>query len=77
MSWIRKQSDTGDQVFEAGSGSENSENIWSFAPTVEAAIGRGAVDTDRTYLRLMRSDGTNVYIYVDTGTTVLCSTAKP
>lgn len=76
--WARKQNDTGDQVFEAsGGGSENAESIWSFAPTVDAAIGRGATNTNRSYLRLNRSDGVSVYIYVDTGTTVLCSTTRP
>lgn len=77
--WIRQQLDTGDQQYlgDDGNGESTSENIWRFAPTVDAAIGRGATDTDRTYLRLNRTDGTSVYIYVDTGTTVVCSTTKP
>lgn len=77
--WIRKQLDTGDQEFmgDDGNGEATSESIFRFAATVTAALGRGATDTDRTYLRLNRSDGADVYIYVDTGTTVVCSTTKP
>lgn len=77
--WIRNQIDTGDQEFvgDDGNGETTSESVFRFAPTVTAAFGRGATDTDRTYVRLGRSDGTSVYIYVDTGTTVLCSTTKP
>lgn len=78
MAFIRVQRDDGCQENRAqGGNSENAEDIWSFSPTVEAAIGRGVVNTARTYLRLTRTDGTFVYIYVDTGTTVVCSTTQP
>jgi len=76
--WIRNQLDDGTEKFVAdGNDSENQERITEWALNVDAAMGRGATDTDRTYLRLRRSDGTSVYIYVDTGTTVSCSTTKP
>lgn len=72
------QDDEGNVIFEAdGGGSENEEFIVRFDEDVEAAVGRGETDTDRTYLRLKRSDGTDVYLYVDTGTTLTVSTTKP
>ena len=74
----RVQDDDGNQKFIAdGGSSEIAENITEFAPGVDAAFGRGATDTDRTYVRLCRSDGTSVYLYVDTGTTLTVSTTKP
>lgn len=76
--WIRQQLDDGTEKFVAdGNNSEVQERITEWEPDVDAALGRGATDTSRSYLRLRRSDGTSVYIYVDTGTTVSCSTTKP
>lgn len=44
---------------------------------VDAALIRGVTDTDRTAVRLRRSDGTAVYLYVDTGTTLVVSATAP
>lgn len=44
---------------------------------VDAALVRGVTDTDRTAVKLRRSDGTAVYLYVDTGTTLVVSTTAP
>ena len=77
--WIRKQLDTGDQKFEANetSSAAGVENITEWDVNVDAALGRGVANSARTYLKLRRTDGTIVYIYVDTGTTVVCSTTQP
>lgn len=77
--WIRSQVDDGtERKTASGGNSEFAEVVTEWdAGTVDAALGRGVTDTDRTYLRLRRSDGTSVYIYVDTGTTVSCSTTQP
>ena len=72
------QDDEGNVKFIAdGGGSEEAEFVIEFADGVEAAVGRGETDEDRTYVRLKRSDGTDVYLYVDTGTTLTVSTTKP
>lgn len=77
------QKDDGSAKFTAqGGGSENAEIGVEFETgddgvAVDAAFGRGATDTDRTYVRLKRSDGTSVYLYVDTGTTLTVSTTAP
>lgn len=76
--WITQQTDNGDQKLLAqGGGSETSEAITEWATGVDAGLGRGVVNAARSYLRLRRTDGTIVYIYVDTGTTVACSTTRP
>ncbi len=81
--WVLQQNDDGTTTALAtGGGSETSELKVEFDRTdaggiIDAAIGRGSVDTDRTYLRLRRSDGTSVYLYVDTGTTLTVSTTAP
>lgn len=78
MAFTRTQADNGDQVYVAdGGNSDVAENLTEFAPGVDAGFGRGATDTDRTYVKLCRSDGTPVYLYVDTGTTLTVSTTKP
>lgn len=72
------QKDDGSAQFQAqGGGSEEEEFGVEFEDGVDAALGRGETDTDRTYLRLRRSDGTSVYLYVDTGTTLTVSATKP
>lgn len=84
--WARKQESDGSEYFVASGGnSENSErgSIWDFGNAnnpngaFEASMGRGVTSTSRTYVKLCRTDGTPVYISVDTGTTVVCSTAQP
>ena len=50
---------------------------FEWATGVDAQIVRGAVDTDRTAIALRRSDGTRVYLYVDTGTTLVVSATAP
>lgn len=77
------QKDDGSAKFTAqGGGSESQELGVVFEEldtgvSVDAAFGRGTTDTDRTYVRLKRSDGTSVYLYVDTGTTLTVSTTAP
>jgi hypothetical protein len=82
--FVLKQKDDGSAVFEANGGGSETDGEFgvvfdstSAGVEIAAALGRGVTDTDRTYIRLKRSDGTSVYIYVDTGTTVVCSTTKP
>lgn len=77
--WIRQQLDTGDEKTIANEASSfgGCERVTEWDVNVVAALGRGVADTDRTYLQLCRSDGTKVYIYVDTGTTVVCSATQP
>lgn len=49
-----------------------------FADGVDAEIGRGATDTDITYLALRNASGTKVYISPNAaGTGVDVSTTKP
>jgi len=78
------QKDNGNATFTAqGGGSETDGEFGvEFTQTdagvaIEAGFCRGTTDTDRTALYLKRSDGTRVYIYVDTGTTVVCSATHP
>lgn len=76
--WVMQQIDNGDTQFTAdGGASENAEVIFQFAPGVTAGFGRGATDLDRTYLFIRRSDGTKMFLFVDTGTTLSVSTTKP
>jgi len=76
--WVRKQKDDGSELYEAqGGGSETADVTYEFAEGVDIGFTRGTSDTSRTALKLRRSDGTEVYIYVDTGTTVLCSATHP
>ena len=79
MVWARQQEDTGNEFNEGYSSPQSGgvEVVWGWSPTVEAALGMGVANTARSYLRLTRTDGTFVYIYVDTGTTVVCSTTQP
>ncbi len=48
-----------------------------WANNVDAQLIRGETDTDRTAIALRRSDGTRVYLYVDTGTTLVVSATAP
>lgn len=78
--WIRQQLDTGEEKYKASGGSsELQERITEWDLNVDAAIGRGVgtVGANLSYLQLRRTDGTKVYIYVDTNTTVVCSTTQP
>ncbi len=76
--WIRQQLDDGyEKNVASGGNSENAGVLWEFDQDVDAGLVRGVVDTSRTALKLRRSDGTVVYIYVDTGTTVVCSETAP
>lgn len=79
--WIRQQLDTGAEKFIANEASQFSgiERVTEWALNVDAAMGRGVgtVGANLTYVQLRRTDGTKVYIYVDTGTTVVCSATQP
>ena len=78
MAFYKQQDEDGNQVFLAdGGGSEEAETIVEFADGVTAAIGRGSTDTDITYIRLNRADGSDIYLYVSSGTTITASTTKP
>lgn len=50
---------------------------FQWAPNVDAQLVRGVVDTDRTAIALRRSDGTRVFLFVDTGTTLVVSATAP
>lgn len=79
--WIRQQLDTGDEKILANEASAFAgvERITEWDKNVDSALGRGVgtVGTANTYLSLRRTDGTKMYIYVDTGTTVVCSATQP
>lgn len=78
--WIRQQLDTGEEKnLASGGASELQERITEWDLNVDSALGRGTgvVGANLSYLQLRRTDGTKVYIYVDTGTTVVCSTTRP
>lgn len=78
--WVHQQPDDGtNKMLASGGGSELSENITEWALNVDAALGRGTgvVGANLSYLQLRRTDGTKVYVYVDTGTTVVCSATRP
>jgi hypothetical protein len=79
MVWARQQQDTGNQFYDGYSNQQTGgvETVWGWSPTVEAALGMGVTTPALTYLRLTRGDGTFVYIYVSSGTTVTCSTSQP
>lgn len=76
--WVKQQKDDGSENNLAqGGGSETADVTWEFEEGVDIGFTRGTTDTSRTALKLRRSDGTEVYIYVDTGTTVVCSATHP
>lgn len=50
---------------------------FEWASGVDAQLVRGTTDTDRTALAIRRSDGTRIYLYVDTGTTLVVSATAP
>lgn len=64
----------GDTVVKVGS---TKTVTFEWASGVDAQLVRGTTDTDRTAVALRRSDGTKVYLYVDTGTTLVVSTTAP
>ena len=64
----------GDTVVKVGS---TQTVTFEWASGVDAQLVRGTTDTDRTAVALRRSDGTKVYLYVDTGTTLVVSTTAP
>lgn len=79
-----QNNDAGDLMAQAsGGGSETDGEFGAVfdqgddGTLVDAAFGRGTTDADRTYVRLKRSDGVSVYLYVDTGTTLVVSATKP
>lgn len=73
--WVRRQDDDGSETYLAqGGGSEFAARKIEWDTNVDAEIRRGTTSTARTGLKLRRTDGTAVYISVDTGTTVVCST---
>jgi hypothetical protein len=51
--------------------------VFQWAAGVDVELIRGVTDTDRTAIALRRSDGTKVYLYVDTGTTLVVSATAP
>lgn len=51
--------------------------VFQWAPNVDVELIRGVADTDRTAIALRRSDGTKVFLFVDTGTTLTVSTTAP
>lgn len=79
--WIRQQLDTGNEKVIANEASSfiGCERITEWDVNIDSALGRGVgtVGSNLTYLQLRRTDGTKVYIYVDTGTTVVCSATQP
>ena len=50
---------------------------FQWANGVDAQLIRGTTDTDRTAIALRRSDGTRVFLFVDTGTTLTVSATAP
>lgn len=57
-------------------GDEEVQVSWS--PLVDVELGRGTgANAGRTYIGLRRTDGTQVFLSVDTGTTLVVSTTRP
>jgi hypothetical protein len=83
--WVRNQDDSGNQILEATEDSKVGTEVlhrWDTTNAgidIEAGFGRGvqAANVLRTYIKLKRTDGTTVYVSVDTGTTVVASTTRP
>lgn len=81
--WIRKQLDTGAEEYRAqGNSSESAERVvrWDYTAAnlpIELAMGRGVTNTAISYIRFTRTDGTFIYMYIDTGTTVVTSATQP
>ena len=73
------QDDQGNaKIIAQGGGSEtDGEVLVEWDSNVDAALVRGKAEPSRTAIALRRTDGTRVYIYVDTGTTVVCSATHP
>jgi hypothetical protein len=74
MSAYLKQETDGDVVVKLDTAATVT---FEWASGVDAQLIRGATDTDRTAIALRRSDGTRVYLYVDTGTTLVVSATAP
>lgn len=74
MAAYLKQETDGDVVVRVDSAATVT---FQWADGVDAQLVRGATDTDRTAVALRRSDGTRVYLYVDTGTTLVVSATAP
>lgn len=79
-----RQVDDGSAKFIAqGGGSETDGNFGvifdeSGALPIEAGFGRGTgANISRTFAFLTRTDGTRVYLSVDTGTTLVVSATHP
>ena len=74
MSMYMEQQTDGDVVYRLDTAATVT---FQWANGVDAQLVRGATDTDRTAIALRRSDGTRVYLYVDTGTTLVVSATAP
>lgn len=78
-----RQDDLGNAKFVANGGGSETDGEFgaifdeSGATNVEAGFARGTADTDRTAVYIKRSDGVRVYLYVDTGTTLVVSATHP
>lgn len=77
--WVQRQLDDGSAQQQAsGGGSDIAPWLLEWAENIDAGFTRGSgANVSRTVLKLRRTDGTAVYISVDTGTTVVCSTTAP
>lgn len=74
MSMYMQQETDGDVVYKLDTAATVT---FQWASGVDAQLVRGTTDTDRTAIALRRSDGARVYLYVDTGTTLVVSATAP
>lgn len=73
---VQQNADGTAKILATGGGSNLKSVSVEFAPGVEVIVGRGTVDTDRTYIAMRNSSGVLYYIYVDT-TTLVTTTVAP
>jgi hypothetical protein len=78
MAWIVRQPDSGIAIIEATEESVNDSVQVKFAPNVEITLGRGATDTDITFIALRNADGELCYVYPNAAqNAIVVSATKP
>lgn len=77
MAFNLVQNTDGSAEFEASGASANTEFRFNFNGTQNAGFGRGSADTDRTYVILQDSNGTDRYLYTTDGSSLTITSVRP
>ena len=77
MAFNLVQNTDGSAEFEASGASANTEFRFNFNGTQNAGFGRGSADTDRTYVILQDSNGTDRYLYTTDGSVLTITSVRP